>query len=236
MARANFIFVFVGIETPDPVLLKAAKKHHNATAEPLERLGTIREHGIHIVASFLMGFDGETRSVFDRQLAFTEASGIGVMIPCLMQAVPNTQLSRRMADEGRLLPKQDVAMNITLEGLELCPQGRTYKEGVPSVLFPAYRADLRPRSVLRKDRARPRLALRRKVLPRRQADAIWAAGPPLLGNGMPSRLGSQAFLAAPSDGSAPQPPRTGIALLRLCAFLSSLSPSVICPRGHRELP
>ena len=127
MARANVIFVFIGIETPDPVLLRAAQKYHNASADPLKRLRAIREHGINIVGSFIMGFDNEEPSVFDSQQEFIEASGVGVIFPCLLQAVPNTQLSRRLESEGRLLPHQGVALNLTLEGINFIPRGTLTK-------------------------------------------------------------------------------------------------------------
>jgi radical SAM superfamily enzyme YgiQ (UPF0313 family) len=122
MERANFIFVFIGIETPDPDLLRAAQKTQNTTGDLMERLATIRRHGIHVIAGMIVGFDGEDRHVFERQRAFIEESGIGIVTFGLLQALPNTQLSRRLQKEGRLLKGLPVSLNHTIEGMNFTPK------------------------------------------------------------------------------------------------------------------
>ena len=127
MFQAGFLRVFIGIETPDPKLLKTTLKAQNIPGNPLEKLRRVREHGIHITAGFIIGFDGETRGVFDAQRSFIQASGIGVAILGLLQAVPHTQLSRRLAKEGRLLSDAPVSLNSTMEGLNFIPKGEMTK-------------------------------------------------------------------------------------------------------------
>jgi radical SAM superfamily enzyme YgiQ (UPF0313 family) len=123
MARAGLRRVFIGIETPDPRLLKTTKKAQNIPGDPLEKLRRIREHGIHVTAGFIVGFDGEEAGVFEAQRAFIQASGIGVAIPGLLQALPGTQLARRLEKEGRLLPTPGLSLITTLEGINFVPKG-----------------------------------------------------------------------------------------------------------------
>jgi len=133
MSRAWFVNVFIGIETPDPKLLKTTLKNQNIPGDPLEKLRRIRAHGIHIIAGFIVGFDGERRDVFDAQRSFIQASGVGIAMMGLLQAIPHTQLSRRLEKEGRLLPALKLHASVTCEGMNFVPKGemtkREYFEG-----------------------------------------------------------------------------------------------------------
>jgi radical SAM superfamily enzyme YgiQ (UPF0313 family) len=133
MSEAGFLRVFIGIETPDPRLLKATQKAQNIPGNPLQKLQRIREHGIHVTAGFIVGFDGEDRGVFETQRSFIQASGIGVAIPGLLQAIPGTQLARRLEREGRLQSDAHVSLISTVEGINYIPKGemtkREYLEG-----------------------------------------------------------------------------------------------------------
>jgi len=133
MSEAGFLRVFVGIETPDPRLLKTTQKAQNIPGNPLEKLQRIRDHGIHVTAGFIVGFDGEDRGVFETQRSFIQASGIGVAIPGLLQAIPGTQLARRLEREGRLQSDAHVSLISTVEGINYIPKGemtkREYLEG-----------------------------------------------------------------------------------------------------------
>jgi len=126
MADANFNMVFIGIETPDPELLKATQKMQNVPGNPLEKLQKIRDHGIHILAGFIVGFDNEKPEVFSSQKAFIQASGIGISMMGLLVAIPHTQLSRRLKEEGRLL-EDLVLVNQTVEGINFIPKGEMTK-------------------------------------------------------------------------------------------------------------
>jgi len=123
MSRAGFFHVFIGIETPDPKLLKTTRKMQNIPGNPLDKLATIRRHGLHVTAGFIVGFDGEERGVFEAQRAFIQGSGIGVAMVGLLQAIPHTQLWRRLKSEGRLLEALSSTGNHTVEGLNFIPKG-----------------------------------------------------------------------------------------------------------------
>ncbi len=98
--EAGFFHVFIGIETPDPKLLKTTQKMQNIPGSPLEKLARIRRHGLHVTAGFIVGFDGEDRGVFEAQRKFIQASGIGVAMVGLLQAHnPHSPSSLSQLDE-----------------------------------------------------------------------------------------------------------------------------------------
>jgi radical SAM superfamily enzyme YgiQ (UPF0313 family) len=127
MAEASFFQVFIGIETPDPKLLKTTQKMQNIPGSLLQKLAAIRKHGIHITAGFIVGFDGEERGVFAAQRECIQESGIGLAMVGMLQAIPHTQLSRRLKAERRLLETLSSTGNHTIEGINFIPIGEMTK-------------------------------------------------------------------------------------------------------------
>src|SRR5258708_18887457 len=117
MCQAGFFHVFIGIETPDPKLLKTTQKMQNISGSPLAKLARVRRHGLHVTAGFIVGFDGAERGVFDAQLQFIPACGIGVAMVRLLQAAPHSQLSRPLNAAARLLDTLSSTRNHTLDGV-----------------------------------------------------------------------------------------------------------------------
>lgn len=127
MVAANFWMVFIGIETPDPKILKTTRKVQNIAGDQLSKLDRIRGHGLHITAGFIVGFDGEDSQVFEMQRQFIKASGIGVAMLGLLMALPHTQLWRRLKKENRLL-ENFTPMEQTVDGINFIPKGGLTKK------------------------------------------------------------------------------------------------------------
>jgi hypothetical protein len=102
MEAADFRYLFVGIETADKDLLVRAQKKQNTRSPIAEAVHRINAHGMVVTAGFILGFDGEARAAAASIVDCVEDGGIPMAMVGLLTALPNTQLTRRLAREGRL--------------------------------------------------------------------------------------------------------------------------------------
>jgi len=102
MEALDFRYVFVGIETPDKDLLIRTQKKVNTRHPIVESVHRLNGHGMVVTAGFILGFDGETRGAAEAIVGCVEAAGIPMAMVGLLAALPHTQLTRRLAREGRL--------------------------------------------------------------------------------------------------------------------------------------
>src|SRR5579864_9698024 len=107
MQTANFDRVFLGIETPAEESLKEAQKMQNTHRSLLESVKRIQRYGMEVMAGFIVGFDNDPADIFDRQVKFIQESAIPLAMVGLLQALPGTQLYRRLQKEGRLIQDGD---------------------------------------------------------------------------------------------------------------------------------
>ncbi|MCF6153380.1 MAG: DUF4070 domain-containing protein [Candidatus Kuenenia stuttgartiensis] len=103
MSEAGFTSVFVGIETPDTDGLAECNKKQNKNRNLFEDVRRIQRAGLQVQAGFIVGFDSDTPSIFQRQVDFIQKSGIVSAMIGLLQAPAGTQLYERLKREGRLL-------------------------------------------------------------------------------------------------------------------------------------
>lgn len=103
MSQSQFRYVFLGIETPDARVLSQTQKRINTVRPLLERVEKIYAAGISITAGFIVGFDSEPDDADQTLIEFIQASGIMLAMVGLLSALPNTQLTRRLARERRLI-------------------------------------------------------------------------------------------------------------------------------------
>ena len=103
MAKAGFNTVFIGIESPDQESLKECGKFQNMNRNLLESTRIIQNHGLQVQAGFIIGFDQDTSSIFDRMIIFIQKSGIVTAMVGLLQAAPKTRLWERLKKEKRLI-------------------------------------------------------------------------------------------------------------------------------------
>jgi radical SAM superfamily enzyme YgiQ (UPF0313 family) len=102
MVSAGFNMVFLGIETPDRCTLECMGKKQNLKSDMLASVRRIQAKGMEVSGGFILGFDTDPEDIFDRQIGFIQDAGIPTAMVGLLTAVPNTQLYRRLAAEGRL--------------------------------------------------------------------------------------------------------------------------------------
>jgi len=103
MVKANFFYVFIGIESPSPQAQREAKKFQNLRRDPLESVRFIQSEGLWVTAGFIVGFDSDTEDIFAQQIDFIERAAIPWAMAGFLQAPPTTPLFDRMLKEGRLL-------------------------------------------------------------------------------------------------------------------------------------
>ena len=111
MKDANFKAVFLGIETPDESGLIASNKLQNTRRSLLESVATIQSYGMQVMGGFILGFDTDREDIFDRMVEFIQKSGIPIAMVGLLQAMPGTQLFRRLRGEGRIV-NEDAGNNV----------------------------------------------------------------------------------------------------------------------------
>ena len=102
MREANFFAVFVGIESPEPDALVATRKKQNTRRDIAESIHRIYAAGMFVTAGFIMGFDSESASIAEAMAQCIDDCAIPICMVGLLYALPNTQLTRRLAAEGRL--------------------------------------------------------------------------------------------------------------------------------------
>jgi len=102
MVEAGFDAVFIGIETPDEDSLAECSKQQNVNRDLVEDVKRIQRAGLEVQGGFIVGFDSDTPSIFQRQIDFIQRSGIVTAMVGLLQAPPGTPLHERLKHEGRL--------------------------------------------------------------------------------------------------------------------------------------
>jgi radical SAM superfamily enzyme YgiQ (UPF0313 family) len=102
MKEANFITVFVGIETPDADALRLIDKGHNAKLPILDSINTINSYGMEVTSGIIMGLDSDTPESEARLRTFVDASNVPVLTINLLQALPKTPLWERLEKADRL--------------------------------------------------------------------------------------------------------------------------------------
>jgi radical SAM superfamily enzyme YgiQ (UPF0313 family) len=121
--EANFIGVFIGIESPDTSTLIAMRKKQNTRRDIVQSVHKIYAAGLYVTAGFIVGFDSERGSVADAIVALIEDAAIPVCMVGLLYALPNTQLTRRLASEGRL--HAELLLDGVV-GMDQCTQGLNF--------------------------------------------------------------------------------------------------------------
>jgi radical SAM superfamily enzyme YgiQ (UPF0313 family) len=103
MVQAGFDTIFVGIETPNPTALEECGKSQNRGRDLISDIRNLQNVGLEVQGGFILGFDGDTTSIFQTMVDFIQKSGVVTAMVGLLQSAPGTRLHARMRSEGRLL-------------------------------------------------------------------------------------------------------------------------------------
>jgi len=127
--KANFEWVFIGIESPDEESLKETLKFQNMREDMLTSVRKVYAQGLNVYGGFIIGFDHDTSAAFEKQRRFIMQSGIHAAMIGLLVAIPKTPLYERLRKEGRLMAEADVTDNTKL-GTNIVPKQMDYEEMV----------------------------------------------------------------------------------------------------------
>jgi len=142
MRSAGFDTVFIGIETPSEAGLHECSKTQNTKRSLLEDVKSIQRAGIQVQGGFIVGFDTDTPSIFQRQIDFIQRSGIVTAMVGMLQAPIGTRLYERLRQEGRLRGElsgdnvdgtTNIVPRMTLEALKA-----GYKEILTTIYSPEH--------------------------------------------------------------------------------------------------
>jgi radical SAM superfamily enzyme YgiQ (UPF0313 family) len=103
MAEAGCFNILIGFESLNPASLDETNKLHNKAATIYEpAIRKIHSYGIHINASFVVGFDNDTLSEFGNIFDFSMRTSMPSVNLHLLAAPPGTEIYRKYKEEGRL--------------------------------------------------------------------------------------------------------------------------------------
>mgnify|MGYP003591882327 FL=1 len=124
--KAGCIGLFVGFETLDEEALRAMGKKTNRVADYVANAKRFRDHGIGILGSFVLGWDGDGPDVFERTLRFCEEARLEAAIFPILTPYPGTKVRERLQQEGRILSSD--WRDYDMEHVNYRPKGMTVEE------------------------------------------------------------------------------------------------------------
>ncbi len=138
MVAANFMYVFLGIETPSSEALMGSKKFQNLKRDTLEQVRIIQQNGLWVLAGFIVGFDSDDETIFERQRKFIEQSAIAWAMAGVLQAPPTTPLFDRMKAEGRYIDESEAISNFSAPNFRTIMPLPTLLKGLSQLLTDLY--------------------------------------------------------------------------------------------------
>lgn len=142
MARAGFEAVFIGIESPNEDSLIECNKIQNRNRDLISSVKKIQDFGLEVQGGFIVGFDNDPPTIFDKLTNFIQESGIVTAMVGLLNAPRGTKLEQRLSVEGRML--KDFTGNNTDFSINFVPKMNPdellegYKKILNTIYSPKY--------------------------------------------------------------------------------------------------
>ena len=102
-ADSGLCLVTFGIDSVIQESLDSSGKSHCRVDECAEAVSNLHAHGIAVSALMVIGFDHDTREVFERTISFLKETNIDSALFFILTPYPGTDLFRRYEKEGRIL-------------------------------------------------------------------------------------------------------------------------------------
>src|SRR6185369_13339441 len=102
IAASGGKWIFIGMESVDPVNLKGVNKGFNKPSEYAGVLERLAKRNIYAITSFILGMDKDTPGVAERTLQQVRTWPPGLPIFGLLTPLPATPLYKRLEAAGRL--------------------------------------------------------------------------------------------------------------------------------------
>lgn len=101
-AEAGVNNLFIGVESVNEESLKASKKRQNLNTDMVGQVRKVVSHGLKVEAALMVGFDADTRRIFEQQQAFGMELPVGTFKISSLVAPMATPLYAEMKAAGRL--------------------------------------------------------------------------------------------------------------------------------------
>lgn len=102
MSEAGCTSVLLGIESLNPASLRETGKRQNRIERYEAGIAALHRHGLHVVGSFIVGFDADRLDAFEHIVNFTDRTNLSLIMLNVLTAYPGTDLFERMRRVGRM--------------------------------------------------------------------------------------------------------------------------------------
>lgn len=103
LERTRCTSVYVGLESISEKSLATIEKGFNKVSDYERVIKKIQDRGILVNSGFVVGLDGEDKSIFKRTLEFFEKNKIGMATPTFVTYLPGTKYYEKYKKEGRIV-------------------------------------------------------------------------------------------------------------------------------------
>ena len=105
--ESGCVYLLIGFESVSQASLNSVNKGYlNKYEYYKDAIERIYSHGLAILGTFILGFDGDDESIFERTLEFINETNISFPIFNILTPLPGTKLYFKMEEEGRIIHKR----------------------------------------------------------------------------------------------------------------------------------
>ncbi|MGD9212862.1 MAG: radical SAM protein, partial [Desulfobacteraceae bacterium] len=102
--KSGCVSLGIGIESINQKSLDSVNKgRQNKTLKLKENIRKIQSHGISVLGLFMLGFDEDDPTIFQRTRDFIEEANLGICSFSILTPLPGTSIFDKLRKEGRLI-------------------------------------------------------------------------------------------------------------------------------------